>query len=83
MSKIQSHSTDNHSDDCMSLSVSVVSQRHGAQSQSQRQATVACPIKSSLNVHNLRSIPISVSVNYYINSGFFNGIVLTCILITN
>ena len=34
MSKIQSHSTDSHSDDCMSLSVSVVSQRHG---QSQRQ----------------------------------------------
>ena len=29
MSKIQSHSTDSHSDDCMSLSVSVVSQRHG------------------------------------------------------
>ena len=34
MSKIQSHSTDSHSADCMSLSVSVVSQRHG---QSQRQ----------------------------------------------
>ena len=34
MSKIQSHSTDSHSDDCMSLSVSVVSPRHG---QSQRQ----------------------------------------------
>ena len=34
MSNIQSHSTDSHSDDCMSLSVSVVSQRHG---QSQRQ----------------------------------------------
>ena len=34
MSKIQSHSTDSHSDDCMPLSVSVVSQRHG---QSQRQ----------------------------------------------
>ena len=34
MSKNQSHSTDSHSDDCMSLSVSVVSQRHG---QSQRQ----------------------------------------------
>ena len=29
MSKIQSHSTDSHSDDCMSLAVSVVSQRHG------------------------------------------------------